>query len=75
MVEVLYRAIHDQLREFLGREVAHAGNQLHAHVVRVPFVAMELVWSNDTVVRTEEEQRGRAQRAIAVPAWNQRELA
>ena len=59
----------------LGGEVAHAGNQLHAHVVRVPLVAMELVWSNHTVVRTEEKQCRRPQRAIAVPAWTQRELA
>lgn len=48
---------------------------LQAHVVRVLFVAAELVWPNYTVVCTEEEQRRGARPAVAVPTRNVRQIA
>jgi hypothetical protein len=74
-VEVLDRAIDEQLWCLLGGEMSYPGNQLHAHVVGMLLVAMQLVRANHTVVRAEEKQRGRVESAIAVPACNQRELA
>ena len=72
---MLDRAIHNQLWCLLGGEMSHPGNQLHAHVVRVLLVAMELVRANHTIVRTEEQQRGGVESVIAVPPCNQREFA
>ena len=72
---MLDRAIHNQLGCLLGGEMSDAGNQLHAHVVRVLLVSTELVRANHPIFRAEEKQRGRAQSAVAVPACNQRELA
>jgi hypothetical protein len=72
---VFDRPFHNQLGCLLGGEMSYPGNQLHAHVVRVPLVATELVWANDTIIGTKEKQRRRAERAIAVSARNQWELA
>jgi hypothetical protein len=52
---ILDRAIDNQLWCLLGGEMSHPGNQLHAHVVRVLLVAMELLRANHAIVRTEEK--------------------
>jgi hypothetical protein len=72
-LEVLDCTVHDQLGRLLRCEVTHPGNKLYPHVVRVPLVATELVWANNTILRTEEKQRRCSERKVAVPTCNQRE--